>query len=166
MFAWRWLVQTAGFAALITALGCSQGDPNLATVSGEVTQNGTPVDGAKVTFHSTVEVEGKKGHSYSATTDSSGKYLLATVGKERGIPPGMYKVTITKLEMKSVNLPPDFDQGQIEASGMGRNIMSKDYELLATTKLSVTLEPGKNKDKNFDLKGAASISSRPVSGVP
>jgi len=162
MFVWRWLVRTAGFAALVTALGCSQGDSNLATVSGEVTQNGAPVEGAKVTFHSTVEVEGKKGQSYSATTDSSGKYLLASVGKEQGIPPGMYKVTITKLEMKSANLPPDFDQGQIEASGMGQNIMPKNYELLATTKLSVTLEAGKNTDKNFDLKGAASNSTRAV----
>ncbi|HEY7159267.1 MAG TPA: carboxypeptidase-like regulatory domain-containing protein [Gemmataceae bacterium] len=162
MLAWRWLIRTAGFAALVTVLGCSQGDANLATVSGEVTQNGTPVEGAKITFHSTVEVEGKKGHSYSATTDSSGKYLLASVGKERGIPPGMYKVTITKLDMKSANLPPDFDQGQLEASGMGRNTMPKDYELVATTKLSVTLESGKNKDKNFDLKGTASSGSRPV----
>ncbi len=162
MFVCRWLVRIAGFAVLVTALGCSRGDSNLATVSGEVTQNGVPVEGAKVTFHSTVEVEGKRGQSYSALTDSSGKYLLASVGKERGIPPGMYKVTITKLEMKGTNLPPDFDQGQIEASGMGRNVMSKDYELLATTKLSVTLEPGKNVNKNFDLKGTASGSSRAV----
>jgi hypothetical protein len=166
MFVRRWLVRTAGFAALVTALGCSQSDANLATVSGVVTQNGGPVEGAKVSFHSTVEVEGKKGNSYSATTDSSGKYLIATVGKERGMPPGMYKVTITKLEGKGANLPPDFDQGQIDASGMGQNTMSMDYELPATTKLSVTLEPGKNTDKNFDLKGTASKSSRSISRVP
>ena len=108
--------------------------------------------GRKVSFYSTVESGGQKGNSYSATTDSSGKYVIAGINKDPGIPPGMYKVTITKLELKGENLPPDFDQGQIDASGIGRNLLPKAYESLATTKLSVTLEAGKNDHKDFDLK--------------
>jgi len=126
-------------------------------VSGVVTQNGNPVDGAKVTLFCTVETEGKKGANYSAMTDSSGKYLIAAVGKESGIPPGMYKVTVTKLDQKG-NLPPDFDQGQLEASGAARNVLGKDYEALGTTKLSVTLEAGKNENKNFELKSGATTT--------
>jgi len=163
----RWLVQVAGIATLAVSVGCSGGSKSAgsyATVSGVVTNNSAPVDGAKVTFHSTVEVGGKSGGSYSATTDSSGKYLLATAGKEPGIPPGLYKVTITKLELKGAKLPPDWDMGQVEASGAARNTLPKDYESLATTKLSVTLEPGKNENKNFDLKGKPSTSG-PV-GTP
>lgn len=155
----RWLAQVAGFATLVAAVGCSGGSPgSFATVSGVVTHNGTPVDGAKVSLYSTVEAGGKQGGSYSATTDSSGKYVIAAIGKDPGIPPGLYKVTITKLDIKGGNLPPDWDMGQIEASGMGRNILPRDYENLKTTKLSVTLEPGKNENKNFDLKGKASAS--------
>jgi len=152
----RWLIQAAAVAVLAVPLGCSHGDSgSYATVSGVVTNNGTPVDGAKVTFHSTVESGGQKGGSYSAATDSSGKYVLATAGKDPGIPPGLYKVTITKADFKG-ELPKDIDQGQLEASGMARNVLPKAYESLATTKLSVTLETGKNEGKNFDLKGEAS----------
>jgi len=114
-----------------------------------------------VAFHSTVEVEGKRGASYAGLTDSSGKYLIAAVGKQPGIPPGMYKVTITKLEGTSKSLPKDFDEGQIMASGMSRNLLPKDYENVNTTKLSATLEAGKNEGKNFDLKGKASGSRGP-----
>ena len=113
MLARKWL-GAALLTALIGLAGCGGGNSgSFATVSGVVTQGGSPVDGAKVIFHSTVEVGGKR-ESYSALTDSNGKYLLAAVGKDPGIPPGMYKVTIVKLAMKSQqNLPADFDAGQM-----------------------------------------------------
>jgi len=168
MFARGCLVRTAGFVALLAVVGCSRGGGGpRATVSGTITHNGAPVDGARVTFHSTVEVEGKRGNSYAGLTDSSGKYLIAGVGKEVGLPPGMYKVTITKLNPKGKDLPKDFDEGQIFASGMAINLLPKDYENVNTTKLSVTLEEGKNEGKNFDLKGLASTSKvGPVDKVP
>jgi len=147
-------------------MGCSGGGGgSYATVSGVVTQNGAPLDGARIMFHSTVEAEGKRGNSYAGLTDSSGKYLIANVGKEPGLPPGMYKVTITKLDQKG--LPPEaMDQGMIDASGAAKNTLAKDYENPNTTKLSVTLEAGKNPDKNFDLKGKASGSGTMPKFVP
>jgi hypothetical protein len=91
--------------ALAALVGCSGGGSgSFSTISGVITHNGTPVDGARVTLHSTVEIEGKRGTSYAGLTDSSGKYLIAAVGKELAFP-GMYKVTITKLDQKG-NLPP------------------------------------------------------------
>jgi hypothetical protein len=163
MFTKSWLVRAAALAALVSVVGCSRTPVgNYATVSGTVTHNGSPVDGAKVVLHSTVEAGGKKGGMYSATTDSSGKYLIATVGKEPGIPPGMYKVTIVRLDLRG-NLPQEgFDAGQMEASGMAKNLLPKDYEDPNRTKLSVTLEAGKNENKNFDLKGQASTTARPA----
>jgi hypothetical protein len=154
MLARRWLAGAAVFVALVALVGCSggnKGSGNLATVSGVVTQNGAPLDGAKLTLHSTVEAGGQRPGSYSATTDSSGKYVIAMFGKEPGIPPGLYKVTITRLDLRGANVA-DLDQGQIEAAGLGKNALPKEYESLATTKLSVTLEPGKNENKNFELK--------------
>jgi hypothetical protein len=160
------LVHGVGFVGLAAVLGCSRGG-KLATVSGVVTHNGTPVEGAKVTLHSTAEVNGKPGGSYAALTDSSGKYLIASVGKDPGIPPGLYKVTVIKLK-GSGNLPPEAaDPGQLEAAGAGPSVLNAlpaEYATLATSKLSVTLEVGKNEGKNFDLKGQAT-ASRPA-GVP
>jgi hypothetical protein len=157
----RWLALAAGLAMAAVG-GCSKGNTgSYATVSGTVKINGSPADGAKVTLYSTVEAGGKKAGPFSAMTDSNGKYVIATVGKEPGIPPGMYKVTVTKYDVKGGNLPEDFDQGQIEAAGLGKNALPKDYESLGTTKLSVTLEPGKNEGKDFNLKGKASGGKAP-----
>jgi hypothetical protein len=145
--------------------GCSgKNSGSLATVSGVVSQNGTPLDGAKVTFISTVEAGGKRD-TYSAVTDSSGKYLIATVGKEPGIPPGMYKVTISKFEAKDSQLS-TMDAGQIAASGKARNVVSQEYENEYTTKLTVTLEAGKNENKNFDVKPAAAGAGTTTGGIP
>jgi len=62
----------------------------------------------------------------------------------------MYKVTITKID--KADLPPGIDEGQLVASGQARNLLPRDYESITTTKLSVTLEAGKNENKNFALK--------------
>lgn len=147
-----------GLLFAILSAGCSgQKDGNFATVSGLVKQGAVPVDGAKVTFHSTVETKGQR-EIYSAITDSSGKYLIAANGKDPGIPPGLYKVTITKQGFKdSKSTQPEMDAGQLEAQmsaatpGTLKNALPKEYENVASTKLSVTLEVGKNDNKDFDL---------------
>ena len=91
---------------------------------------------------------------FSTTTDSNGKYAISGVGKTPGIPPGLYKVVITKLNLKPGAKVPDegFDALQLEMSGMGVNGLPKPYSDAATTKLSATLETGKNENVNFDLK--------------
>jgi len=163
MFAPSWLIRAAGAAALLVAVGCGGGASGpTATVSGKVTHNGAPLNGAKVVFHSTVEEAGKRGNSYGALTDTNGKYLIVGVGKELGIPPGLYKVTIIKMDTKTGagGLPKEIadDPGQMFAAGVGTNLLPKDYENEKTTKLSATLEVGKNADVNFDLKGTGSGS--------
>jgi Carboxypeptidase regulatory-like domain len=142
------------FAALGILAGCtSKGPGDFAHVSGTITHNGNPVEGAKVTFVSTTEVDGVQ-ERFSTETDSSGKYLIAGVGKTPGIPPGRYKVVVTKLIIKpGFKAPEDFDSTQLEMSGMGVNSLPKEYSDVGTTKLSATLESGKNKDVNFELKG-------------
>jgi len=157
-------MQAVGFLFLATLVGCSgKKDAGLATVTGVVTHNGTPVEGAKVIFHSTVEVEGKKAPSYGGQTDSSGKYLIATNGKDPGIPPGMYKVTIVKIDPKSGNPSAEaLDPGQLDAiasdtGGTGKsgpvNLLPKEYASVGSSKLSATLQEGKNEGVNFELKG-------------
>jgi len=161
MFARRLFVLPVAFLGLPLAVGCSRGNSNYATVSGVINHNGSPVEGAKITFHGTTEVDGKT-QSYAALTDSSGKYVIAAVGKDPGMPPGLYKVTVYKLEGKGP--AQDLDPGQLEAmaSDLGPatkggpiNLLPKEYATVGSSKLSATLEAGKNENVNFELKGKA-----------
>jgi len=159
------LTQSVAFLSLAALIGCSgKNEGAYATVSGVVTLNNNPVDGAQVVFHPTVEVDGKKQTSYAAMTDSSGKYIIAAIGKDPGIPPGLYKVTVTKYEGKGANLPKEaIDPGQLDAmasdtgvTGKGagpNNLLPKEYATVGSTKLTSTLQAGKNENVNFDLKG-------------
>jgi hypothetical protein len=159
------LCRIGAFAALVAAIGCS-GEKDLgqyATVSGIVSHNGNPVDGAKVEFHgTTASAEGAK-NLFSANTDSTGKYMISGVGANPGIPPGLYKVVITKYIGKGGVMPEgEYDPGQIEAmisDGQGgaaaslKNVLPREYSSPDSSKLSVTVESGKNENVNFDLKG-------------
>lgn len=160
MFVRRWLIVSAIVA---TAAGCG-GSGNFATVTGTVTNKGNPVDGAMVEFHGTTQDAGKSD-IFATQTDSSGKYLISGVGEKPGIPPGMYKVVITKFEGKTALSGPEsgMDAGQIAAqmSDLGssatvqqaiKNLLPGEHSSLATTKLSSIVEAGKNVDVNFDLK--------------
>lgn len=158
----RILTVTALLATLLAPVGCGKGGGSFATVSGVVTHNGTPVEGAKIIFQSTTEVDGKQAAAFAAVTDSSGKYLIASVGKDPGIPPAMYKVAISKIEGKELNPGGGIDAGQMDAmtsdgggsaKGGPVNRLPAIYANVASSKLSATLEPGKNQNVNFDLKG-------------
>jgi hypothetical protein len=159
MFVWRSLVAMIGCCAVVAAVGCG-GTGNFATVTGTVSHKGSPVDGAKVEFHGTTQEAGKSD-IFATQTDSSGKYMIAGVGQNAGIPPGMYKVVITKLEGKFA-MAEGMDAGQLEAqmSDLGaaapaareiKNHLPAEYSSLASSKLSATVAPGKN-DVNFDLQ--------------
>jgi hypothetical protein len=147
----RRFCQLLGGLALGASVGCSP-KGSYATISGIVTYNGAPVADARVTFTSTTESNGVR-YTFSSVTDTEGKYVVASVGKEPGVPPGAYKVTVTKYRMKpGIQIPEDFDIVQIEASGSGESVLPKEYGSDKTSKLTASLETGKN-EKNFDLKG-------------
>jgi len=158
MFVSRSLTRAAGLLALVALAGCGGKKGDFATVSGTVTYKGEPVEGAKVILHSTVEVEGKSSASFGALTDSQGKYVIATNGKDPGIPPGLYKVTITKYEGKGPQEGIDAGQLDAMASDQGftaksgvKNLLPDQYASAQNSKLSVTLEVGKNENVNFTL---------------
>lgn len=66
-------------------------------VSGTVTYNGRPVEGAAVLFVPT----DKTGEAAIAMTDASGKYSLKSPGGRDGAVPGSYNVKISKSETQS-----------------------------------------------------------------
>ncbi|MBM80742.1 MAG: hypothetical protein CMJ78_09130 [Planctomycetaceae bacterium] len=80
-------------------VGCGGGSDRMATVkvSGKVTFNGQPLEGAQVQFLS--DGEGvNRGPAARGTTNAQGEYTLSTYEPGDGAVPGKKKVTITKTE--------------------------------------------------------------------
>lgn len=68
-------------------------------VSGVVTLDGKPLEGATVTFHAPPSNGmGKAIPSAIGTTDSAGRYKLSTWTKDDGATPSTYTISIVKYE--------------------------------------------------------------------
>lgn len=71
------------------SLGCGGSAPKLYPVTGTVSFNDKPVEGASILFSP------QGGRPSMGTTDASGKYTITTLGKP-GAPVGTYNVTVSK----------------------------------------------------------------------
>lgn len=90
---------------LVAAAGCD-GQRMPVPVSGTVTLDGRPVEGATVTFH--LIGDDRDGRPAIGQTDKTGTFRLKT-GNEDGARPGDYKVVITKNVLADPKLKiPDF----------------------------------------------------------
>lgn len=89
----RTIVLVALLAGIGVGLGCrSKYQP--VRVSGVVTLNGQPVEGATVSFYAVGG--GKEGRPATGHTDSTGTYHLNTMGNNDGALPGEYKIVVAK----------------------------------------------------------------------
>jgi len=76
--------------AIIWAVGCDNG---LIMIKGTVTLDGEPLQGATVTF---MRSDGK-GRPAAGLTSEAGTFELTSFQINDGLPPGEYRVTITKV---------------------------------------------------------------------
>jgi len=76
----------------LAVLGC--GDRKV-KVSGVVTLDGQPVEGAMVTF---IPVDAGKSQNATGTADKDGVFQLTTTKPNDGASPGEYKVTVVYVE--------------------------------------------------------------------
>jgi hypothetical protein len=83
----RYAVAGVGVVVALLLTGCG---PKPVKVSGTVTLNGQPVDGASVQF---VPADGS-GRQASGGTDKDGKFQLTTYENNDGAMPGEYKVVV------------------------------------------------------------------------
>ena len=121
-----------GFLALgvLVCLGCGgPAEEPTYQVTGTVTMNGSPIEGAVVSFS-----PASGGAAATGVTDASGKYSLSTRSQGDGAVAGKYKVTIAKYDR-----PPEEMETQAVASDA--DVTADDYE-----------EPWEEED---DLKEAA-----------
>lgn len=114
--------------------GCGDGRPSLVPVSGKVTINGAPVEGALIGF----EPDGIDGYSRpsAATTDSSGNFVVGTYDKADGMPAGKYKVTVVKKEVMG-KLPEN-----INSEDMAANVQPLRYQWTVPRKYSTSADSG------------------------
>ena len=110
--------------------GCSDGGPELGTVSGKVTLDGQPLADALVTFVP------EKGRSSSGRTNEEGEYELKYTPERSGAVLGNHIVRITTVDSDSESRDP------------AKEKLPAQYNI--DTELEATVESGEN-EKNFDL---------------
>lgn len=142
------LVSTC-IVSLVVLVGCKTRDrgniPQTAPVSGTVTLDGKPVDGATVVFVPT----GTPAYGAYAITDSSGRFTLKSSETVTGAVPGGYLVQVTKLvpdTSGSVAVTPEEAEHEGQAGGgsqvsVGRtkNVLPEKYANPKTSGIEVTV---------------------------
>jgi hypothetical protein len=151
---------------LLGVSGCG-GDPHLADrpqtapVTGQVTYNGNPVEGATVTFRPAgAGVPGAlgsgDGQGAVGQTDSNGRFQLTTFSPNDGAVPGQYQVSIRKLD--KAEQPEVFDEDDprydpdvgTEETAPPKHLLPEKYANPQTSGLTETVSDGEN-EFQFDL---------------
>jgi len=99
----RHVATAAAVAGLL--VGCGESGPKLAPVTGTVTLNGKPLEGAVVTF----QPDGSTPGAMPAedVTGPDGNYKAITKGRS-GVMPGKYKVLVSKALIDETKVNPAF----------------------------------------------------------
>lgn len=84
-------VLCAGFLGTVAGCGGGSDAPELGQVTGTVTLDDKPLEGATVTFMP------ENSRASSGTTDASGKYVLTYIRDQTGAAIGKHKVIVTKM---------------------------------------------------------------------
>jgi hypothetical protein len=125
-----------GAAAFIVICGCG-GPPGPVPVKAVVKIDGQPAEGVNVTFHwagpPTTPPEANSG---SGLTDATGTVVAKSMSGGKGLVPGPYKVTFTRMvdgKGKPAPLKPD------KSPGVVRDAMPTKYRSKASTDVSITV---------------------------
>lgn len=105
-------------------VGCGgQSYPPTSPVSGTVTLDGKPVEGATVTF----VPNDSKLRPAAGVTDSSGKYTLTSFRSGDGAMPGEYKVTVSKFFSEAGPSPYDNPDAGAETAAPAEASLEDQY---------------------------------------
>jgi hypothetical protein len=139
------------------ALGCGGGGSGLdgtVPVSGTVTQKGTALAGATVTF----VPSGQGARAASAITDANGQFTLTTLTAGDGAFPGDYQVTVIKTETIGKVYTPEeanayYGQHQTQPPAPEiKNMLDQKYADATTSGLTASVKQGEKNDFTFDLE--------------
>lgn len=116
-------------------------------VSGVVTYQGRPVEGANVTFVSTA---GKRGAV--ATTDAAGHFDMTTFEPKDGVIPGSYQVAIQKTIVEGAPEEGATGKAGVEPpAGIPKDLLPAKYKDASKSGLTVDIKEPGVKDLKFEL---------------
>lgn len=155
----RWVVLEAVRTALIVLLGIGlqgcggSGRPKTVPVTGVVTLDGKPIEGANVTFYPDTGESAATGgpqkktdaatRPATGTTDKEGKFTLKTFEEGDGALPGKYRVGIVKKEVTGFLADKDGLSGGIAPEGIKEKwIVPQKYADPKTSGLTAEVKPG------------------------
>lgn len=136
------------FSLLAVLVGCGGGTdlPETVAVSGTVTLNGDPLEGAQISF---MPASGK-GRGAFATSAADGAFSASTFSNGDGVIPGEYKVTIVKYsEPETDEAAQDVSMDSEEYTGAPEQI---DYESEIKNLLPDTYENADRSGLKFEFK--------------
>jgi len=155
---------------VLAFLGCGPQQSTLDTVpvSGTVTLDGTPVEGAKVVFAPT----SGGGSAASGVTDASGRYKLTTLNPGDGALAGSYAVMISKTEQTggdaaSAAVKPGMSDEEATKAAMEAHVAGGEaepeftdllpakYKDPAASGLTADVAKGGETEFNFELKSGS-----------
>jgi hypothetical protein len=137
-------VRTLAMVSLLLASGC--GGAYNSSVAGIVTLDGKALPRGLVGFHPLAA-----GPSSYAVIDESGNYAVRT-GRESGLPPGEYLVTVSANELPAMERTADGNPAP-----PGKSITPAWYRSKQASGLKFKVEPGKN---SINLE----LSTKPPAG--
>lgn len=157
--------------SLVASFGCKKGGlKGLVPLTGTVTLDGEPVEGATVMF--APETKTEESRSATAITQADGSFVAMTLQPGDGVFPGTYKISVSKmteprsaaevLGKKSATSTDDKGaegtMSDAEAAKMSylkdevQELMPSQYISPFTSGLSVTVEKSGVKDFKIELK--------------
>ena len=150
-----------GAAVVVGLAGCAPtSDVGASTVTGTVTLNGAPVEGATVSFVPADDA----GKIAAGTTDAQGKFTLTTVKAGDGAVPGAYNVAISKVEgavaaggamteeSRQASMP---GAGRAPAPVEVKDLLPTKYKSAKDSGLTAEVKSGGGNDFTFTLEGEA-----------
>lgn len=154
---YRSILSVLGLMAIALTIGCGdttvQDDrPERAKVSGKITLDGAPVEGA------TIRLEAKTGSQQGAigVSEADGTFVLTTYSSGDGVLPGTYMVIATKTKIEGMLS----DEEANEYNGRGEEIpeptktelLPAKYATAKTTDIEISVALGEENTLNLDLK--------------
>lgn len=85
-------------AVIFAVSGCGEKGPLLGTVSGTITLEGEPLEGAYIVFSPTSLAAGGTEVNAAEKTDANGYYEMQYGIESMGVPPGTYQVQISTAD--------------------------------------------------------------------
>lgn len=127
--------------------GCSRATLDTEFVTGVVTLDGDPIEGARVVFASKAG-----GTPAYGVTDKSGRYRITALqggGTGKGTTQGEYLIAITKIQANKISEEPMIRYENVQ-------LLPLVYSDAEQSQLTATVVKGKN-EFNFDLKSKPDI---------